>query len=601
MTSKKTAIWGIIFVLYSLSIIPSAAEINHFNPISNTGNNSTVIVKMDINPTVSDEPLTSGDEIGVFTPAGLCVGMGVWNNENLAITIWGDDATSEEIDGITSGESFVFKIWDSETETEHGAAATFAEGSSSTYDSNIIIILDSLNGTGDKHFISVSNTGNNSTVIVKTDINPTVSGEPLTQGDEIGVFSPAGLCVGMGVWNNENLAITIWGDDATTEEIDGITSGESFVFKIWDSETETEYGADATFAEGSSSTYDSNIIIILDSLNGTGDKYFISVSNTGNNSTVVVKTDINPTVSGEPLTPGDEIGVFTPAGLCVGMGVWNNENLAITIWGDDATSEEIDGIQSGEEYNFKVWDSETQTVYISNVTYSSGNATYIANDIVVLASFLGLLFLAPPTNVQISDVPDDNGHSLLLTWVLSSDDAILTHYEIFRSRNLEAVEIKNLDEFNDFDSLNEADQEYMIFIGSVDSGENNFIDSGVPLNGEMYYYWIQAVSENGISNKVIASIKTQVEDKISKFVVNPPFPNPFNPRTTIRYELSMTGKVTISIYNALGQQAKVYDFGQKNQGVHEFVFDASELTSGIYFYRVDAGYASAVGKMLYMK
>ena len=86
-----------------------------------------------------------------------------------------------------------------------------------------------------------------------------------------------------------------------------------------------------------------------------------------------------------------------------------------------------------------------------------------------------------------------------------------------------------------------------------------------------------------------------------RFVTAMCYPNPFNPQTTIRYELSMSGKVTISIYNALGQQVKVYDLGQKNQGVHEFVFEASELTSGIYFYRVDAGYASVVGKMLYMK
>ena len=79
------------------------------------------------------------------------------------------------------------------------------------------------------------------------------------------------------------------------------------------------------------------------------------------------------------------------------------------------------------------------------------------------------------------------------------------------------------------------------------------------------------------------------------------FPNPFNPQTTIRYKLSMSGKVAISIYNAVGQQVKVYDIGYRNQGTHELVFDASNLTSGIYFYRVDAGYAYVTEKMLYMK
>ena len=86
-----------------------------------------------------------------------------------------------------------------------------------------------------------------------------------------------------------------------------------------------------------------------------------------------------------------------------------------------------------------------------------------------------------------------------------------------------------------------------------------------------------------------------------RFVTAICFPNPFNPQTTIRYELSMPGKVTISIYNALGQQVKIYDDGYKYQGTHEFVFDASNLTSGIYFYHVDVGYASVTEKMLYMK
>ncbi len=63
----------------------------------------------------------------------------------------------------------------------------------------------------------------------------------------------------------------------------------------------------------------------------------------------------------------------------------------------------------------------------------------------------------------------------------------------------------------------------------------------------------------------------------------------------------MSVKATISVFNAPGQQVKVYNLGQKNQGVHEFIFDASYLTSGIYFYRVNDGYDSVVGKMLYMK
>ena len=78
-------------------------------------------------------------------------------------------------------------------------------------------------------------------------------------------------------------------------------------------------------------------------------------------------------------------------------------------------------------------------------------------------------------------------------------------------------------------------------------------------------------------------------------------PNPFNPSTTICYELGMPGKVAISVYNSLGQQIRKFDLGEKGRSMHEFLFDGSKLTSGIYFYRVANEYASVTGKMLLMK
>ena len=65
--------------------------------------------------------------------------------------------------------------------------------------------------------------------------------------------------------------------------------------------------------------------------------------------------------------------------------------------------------------------------------------------------------------------------------------------------------------------------------------------------------------------------------------------------------MSHPEKVSILVFNSLGQRVHVYELGYREQGIHELVFDASELTSGLYFYRVDAGYSSVTGKLLYMK
>jgi hypothetical protein len=85
------------------------------------------------------------------------------------------------------------------------------------------------------------------------------------------------------------------------------------------------------------------------------------------------------------------------------------------------------------------------------------------------------------------------------------------------------------------------------------------------------------------------------------FVAVSNHPNPFNPATTIRYELGMPGRATLAVYNALGQRVSRHDLGQKERGAHEFVFDGSRLTSGVYFYRVDTGGVAVTGKMMLMR
>lgn len=90
-------------------------------------------------------------------------------------------------------------------------------------------------------------------------------------------------------------------------------------------------------------------------------------------------------------------------------------------------------------------------------------------------------------------------------------------------------------------------------------------------------------------------------DILRPFVTVSNHPNPFNPATTIRYELGAPGRVTLAVYNAIGQLVRKHDLGQKGRGAQEFAFDGSGLPSGVYFFRIDAGYASASGRMLLLR
>lgn len=79
------------------------------------------------------------------------------------------------------------------------------------------------------------------------------------------------------------------------------------------------------------------------------------------------------------------------------------------------------------------------------------------------------------------------------------------------------------------------------------------------------------------------------------------FPNPFNPATTIRYDLPQGSVVSLEVFNSAGQRVAVLDEGERAAGVHTVRFDAAHLASGVYFYRLQAGGYSEVKKALLVR
>jgi hypothetical protein len=78
------------------------------------------------------------------------------------------------------------------------------------------------------------------------------------------------------------------------------------------------------------------------------------------------------------------------------------------------------------------------------------------------------------------------------------------------------------------------------------------------------------------------------------------YPNPFNPTTTIAFYLEAAGDYTLTIYNVAGQEVTKVA-GNGNAGANSYEFDASDVASGIYFYKLDAGNFSDTKKMVLLK
>jgi len=75
----------------------------------------------------------------------------------------------------------------------------------------------------------------------------------------------------------------------------------------------------------------------------------------------------------------------------------------------------------------------------------------------------------------------------------------------------------------------------------------------------------------------------------TEYALSQNYPNPFNPTTSIKYGLPENSRVTLKIYNVLGQLVKtVLDNEREETGYYVFPFNASEVASGVYYYRLEA-------------
>lgn len=86
-----------------------------------------------------------------------------------------------------------------------------------------------------------------------------------------------------------------------------------------------------------------------------------------------------------------------------------------------------------------------------------------------------------------------------------------------------------------------------------------------------------------------------------RFALEQNYPNPFNPATSIRYHVAEVRRVTVTVYDLLGREVARLVDREQQPGSYEAVWDAASNTSGIYYYRIEAGAFSAVRSMLLVK
>ncbi len=87
----------------------------------------------------------------------------------------------------------------------------------------------------------------------------------------------------------------------------------------------------------------------------------------------------------------------------------------------------------------------------------------------------------------------------------------------------------------------------------------------------------------------------------SAFSLEQNYPNPFNPVTTVRYHVPAAGPVSVKVYDLLGKEVAVLAQGHHTAGTYSVQFDASERSSGVYFYTMQSGTFTQTKKLVYMR
>lgn len=114
-----------------------------------------------------------------------------------------------------------------------------------------------------------------------------------------------------------------------------------------------------------------------------------------------------------------------------------------------------------------------------------------------------------------------------------------------------------------------------------------------------YSYRLKQVDLNGnFSYSDIVEVDARIPNK---FGLNQNYPNPFNPSTTISYEIAKETNVSLKVYDAIGNEIATLVNETKAPGTYEVIFDGSNLTNGVYFYKIDAGSFTATKKLILMK
>ncbi len=396
--------------------------------------------------------------------------------------------------------------------------------------------------------------------------------------------------------------------------------------------------------------YDVNIKIVLNKI----EKHFSYVK-TGVDSIVAEVSYVKFTNPKEPMnvSQADEIAILTGDGIvCGAIKIVQGESspFKITAWADDPATAEKDGYLTGDEIEFKYFrqasnreysveiDNYTTTPYFGDVLTAFGlekEFIQINQEIVktVEPDSSVKLDFEDESSIEIKFTSGDVADKEITVKFLGSSSATSSQDTLEQLPVIAAVGVYTVDapeiEADAFSAV--------LSFGYTDAllAEANLVETDIVLayfdpdsdggiwisyprtvvdtvnkvaKAEVNHFSVWIITDTHQENLVTDIEDEQNENRIpDEFILNQNYPNPFNAETIIKYQIPKFSKVTLKIYNLMGQEvATLLDNEVKQAGFHTEKWNGINkfnipVSSGIYFYVLTADRFISAKKMVYLK
>ena len=315
-------------------------------------------------------------------------------------------------------------------------------------------------------------------------------------------------------------------------------------------------------------------------------------------------------------------GITHSGGYITGEGSVMHQGVEVYGCTDEtATNYSPDYIfDSGDcEYGEAGCNDETAYNFNENAQWNDGSCIYYGDinadgsidvvDVIAMVGFV-LVFVEPtPEQILLGDLYQDgqiNIYDIVSVVSIIMSDSLLDTLPL---SEVTLIQENNSLKFSKSGSIAgiqieyEGDFESSLEGWMIEKNENTILM--VSMDGsdldKIYYSGDLRIESCSAVDWELNIIQAEIMVIPDQFSLKPAYPNPFNPVTTINYAIPLDAYVVIKAFDVRGKEIAELVNGQIEQGYHEVVWDASKLSSGMYFVRMTSGDFKAVQKIIFVK